>query len=169
MAPSSLSLAQAAEQAYYDDYMMTTCMYEVGEEEDEQEVYQEESNWEEEFDEDDEGLLKKYSDSGDQYEYGGYAKHDESQYWPCKVLRRDDDSGDEGEATYTVRILPSPNFSSTPWAENDLPRLLTNYPLQSIRYFPRPYYSDQHMLAAFRHPLGLSDDMIPDQWKNVVQ
>lgn len=41
------------------------------------------------------------------------------------------------------------------------PRLLTDYPMESIKFFHGPYKSDQHLPNA----LCDADDLIPDHWK----
>ncbi|CAB9507051.1 Guanylate cyclase [Seminavis robusta] len=159
----------ATDDAGQDDYLMTVCMYETSEQ-DEDDAYQikVDGNWRRVYADEDE-LLEAFADSGEDYVYsGGYSQHDEGIYWPCTVLRREEDNDDS--VTYTVRIHASPiddDDKSLAWHENNLPRMLTSYPLASIRYFPRMYHSDQHLVHAFRHPMGLPDNMIPDRWKTL--
>uniref|UniRef100_A0A7S1YF34 Uncharacterized protein n=1 Tax=Grammatophora oceanica TaxID=210454 RepID=A0A7S1YF34_9STRA len=90
-----------------------------------------------------------------------YAEHDDRTYWPCSLVRQD------GVGTYTVKIWPSMWHSKPNWVKNGLPRFLTNYPQENIHIFHQPYMSDQHLSEAFRHHIGLPDDMIPLQWKNM--
>jgi hypothetical protein len=42
-----------------------------------------------------------------------------------------------------------------------------DYPPASVRYFTKPYKSDQHLPGAFRHPIEIRDDLFPEQWKNL--
>ncbi|KAL7564516.1 hypothetical protein ACA910_017675 [Epithemia clementina (nom. ined.)] len=113
-------------------------------------------------------VLNTYSDDGSAYKYKdskGYAGHNDGLHWPCTVLWQQNPRQD----TYVVRIHPAPSVdpSSLPWARNGLPRLLKNYPRESIRYFVKPYASDQHLPGAFRQPIGLRDGVLPDQWRNI--
>jgi hypothetical protein len=98
-------------------------------------------------------------------------------YWPCSVLVQEesndedenedeDDDGISGD-TYTVTIHQSDFYDPTPWSNNELPRILYNYPREAIRYFVRPYASDQHLPNAFRHSIGIPDAIFPPQWKNL--
>jgi len=117
----------------------------------------------------DRDILGRYSDPGSSYfevrrkEPRTYAYHSDESYWPCSVLRREQDG------YYTVRIHPAPWApESIPWYENDLPRLLTNYSREMMHYFVVPFDSDQHLPGAFRHPIGdIRDEIFPPQWKNI--
>lgn len=115
----------------------------------------------------DDEILRYFSDSGEYYlssnsERRSYSRHRDKSYWPCSVLR------EEAEGFYTVRIH-RPFFAETAaWEVNNVPRLLTNYSRSLIHYFVLPYASDQHLPGSFRHPIGLRDDMLPQQWRNAV-
>lgn len=116
------------------------------------------SDWE---DLDDNTILKRYStDDGAKYVRDYEDAHD-GAYWPCSVIWSENDSG----STYTVRILASEHGSKS-WHKNKGPRFVTNYPRESIRYFNKPFKSDQHLSGAFRHHIEIRDDMIPEQWKD---
>ena len=71
--------------------------------------------------------------------------------------------------TYIVRIIQreDSDYGEMPWATNSIPRFLYNFPRESIRIFPKPLHSDQHLEGAFRHYIPLRDDMVPDQWRNL--
>jgi hypothetical protein len=111
-------------------------------------------------------ILSSYSENGSSFSYRykdlGYAKHADISHWPCSVLLEEDKPG-----TYTVQIHQNQWERPTSWHKNDLPRILTGYKRSSLHYFVRPYKSDQQMEGAFRHPLGIPDDMFPEQWKNL--
>lgn len=71
---------------------------------------------------------------------------------------------------YIVRMHPAPfSDDELPWHTNDVPRILQNYPRQGIHYFVHPHAIDQHLPGVFRHPIGIRDEMFPDQWKNLAQ
>jgi hypothetical protein len=66
----------------------------------------------------------------------------------------------------TVRIFQHFHFPTTPWEENDIPRVLTNYPTSSIKFFRKPYHSDIHLDKAFRHFIAIPDNIFPPIWFN---
>jgi hypothetical protein len=99
-----------------------------------------------------------------------YRAYVDGSFWPCVVTKsKDDSSSSNGDDTYTVRILQS--FSrkarTALWEERSIPRIITRYPRTSIRHFYLPHASDQHLAHAFRHPIGLRDEMFPEQWKDI--
>ena len=118
------------------------------------------------------GYLKKYlneiegEDRLEQLGYIGdeYVWEEASvlpRFWPCDVIDRDDDG-------FLVQIYHLPVEQPTPiWAQKGLPLYLTSYPRQSIRFFDRPFLSDQYLPGAFRHSPELPDDIFPEQWKNL--
>ena len=89
---------------------------------------------------DDGKILRVYGEDGSEFEYPepevGYITHQEYSHWPCSVLK------DEGNERYTVRIHQTPletgSTKKTLWAKRNLPRILTNYNRESIRYFVKP-------------------------------
>lgn len=147
-------------------YLFTGCQYwPTGA--DIHEVYLKLRDWEHLTDE---RILAYYSDSGRYYfqhqrkRLLDYSTHRDGTYWPCSVIRQDDDDG----LRYTVRIHIAPWVRKPlpPWHDNRLPRLLTNYSREQIHYFVKPFKSDQHLPNVFRHPLGIPDEMLPPQWRN---
>jgi hypothetical protein len=42
-----------------------------------------------------------------------------------------------------------------------------NVARQSLSFVDIPYSTDMHLLRAFRHHLGIPNDIFPDAWKNV--
>lgn len=128
---------------------------------DNHEVYQsEESQWPTW---NDTKILDWFSDpAGWKEENHKYSTHNDQSYWPCSIIRKDDD--DKG--TFTVRIHQSLWYDQQIWDENDLPRLITKFPSESIQFFVKPYEGDQHLENAFRHPVGFPSDIFPNIWKN---
>jgi hypothetical protein len=108
---------------------------------------------------DDEDILDKYARNGSRYE-GDYSYHHDQSHWPCSVIRQDEDG------SYTVRIHQADWEYATRWHRNSLPRVLTNYPRDSIHYFVKPYESDQHLPGVFRQPIDIHESIFPEQWKN---
>lgn len=39
-------------------------------------------------------------------------------------------------------------------------------PREAITFVDSPYSTDMHLSDAFRHPIGIPDDMLPDAWRN---
>jgi hypothetical protein len=35
-------------------------------------------------------------------------------------------------------------------------------------FFVKPFAADQHLPGAFRHPLGIRDELFPEHWKNLA-
>jgi hypothetical protein len=110
----------------------------------------------------DEEIMGRYSDDGSEYE-GDYSSHSDETYWPCSVLHEEEDG------SYTVRIHQADWAPYLKWEKNNLPRLLRNYPRQSIHHFVQPYASDHHLPGVFRQPIGIPDEIFPKQWKNRKQ
>ena len=108
---------------------------------------------------DDEIIIEKFGQHGANYTHTD-ANKDLAEYWPCAVYTKD-----ESNQTAVVRIFQSPSMEMTKWMSAEIPRLLTDYPMESIKFFHGPYKSDQHLPNAFRRHIGLSDDLIPDHWK----
>jgi len=137
-------------------YLFTGCQYWSTDMDRDKVWYEKNPSW---MDLKDEEILHNYADDGLEYK-GDYATHRDRYHWPCTVIRQ------EENGSYTVRIHQAEWKSSRPWHKNGLPRLLTNYPRESIHYFVKPYASDQHLPGVFRHPIGVRDEIFPEQWKN---
>ena len=116
----------------------------------------------------DEKILETFASPGDGFVYAGnegYVDHEEYSHWPCSILK----SGKE-KGRYTIRIHMSPlkgaEPSETSWNKNEVPRILTNYPQESIHYFVKPSATDQMLPNSFRYPIGFPHKLFPKQWKN---
>jgi SET domain len=90
--------------------------------------------------------------------------------WPeglmyCNILKREKDAA-SGEDLYTVSL----NFErlEPDWdlgiAENKR-YIDVNVPRWAISWVDRPYKSDLHLANAFRHPIGIPDDVLPKPWR----
>lgn len=84
------------------------------------------------------------------------------RHWPCDVIDGNDEDG------YTVRIHQASWEKTTEWTEKGLPLFLKNFPRESIAYFNKQGFSDQFLPNSFRHHIELSDELFPDQWKNLA-
>jgi len=111
----------------------------------------------------DKEILSQYAENGSQFvDDDDYVSPD---FWPCSIITKDNGGG-KINATYTVRIFQSKSHRTAPWEEENEPLFLTNYPRSSIRYFVKPYRRSQHSQGAFRHSIGLPNDMWPEKWRN---
>ena len=116
-------------------------------------------------------ILKKYSGDGSEYVYEDaemkYLEHREYSHWPCSVLKEEDPI----QGRYTVQIHQTPlkggyETRKTAWANNNVPRILTNYSQESIHYFIKPNAQDHQLPGAFRHHIGLPPGIYPEHWLN---
>lgn len=107
----------------------------------------------------DEALLERFSSDGSHFVWK--ETHIFPRFWPCSILSGNEDDG------YTVQIFQASWEYDTPWTERGLPFSLTNFPGESIRFFNKQGYSDQHLINSFRHYIELPDVIFPDQWKNL--
>jgi hypothetical protein len=97
----------------------------------------------------------------------------EANTFRCDITARRLDEGTGGGSGGQDRYL----YSATVWtwdAENDpLGRNLEEHgavvdvPREAFAYFQRPYASDAALPGAFRRPIGIPDDLMPDKWKNL--
>lgn len=139
-------------------YLFTGCQYVPSKEDDSRAYRKERPNWESM---DDKEILYRFADSGRSYRGDDYKTHSDKSYWPCSILLEESNG-----STYTVRIHQVDWAHDTTWHKNKVPRLLTNYPREAVHYFVRPYASDQDLPGVFRQPIGLRDEIFPEQWKN---
>ncbi|KAL3908147.1 MAG: hypothetical protein SGILL_008595, partial [Bacillariaceae sp.] len=111
-------------------------------------------------------IMDRYATDGSRYmNIRTYKKHPMRSYWPCSILYPDKDDG-----KYIVRIHQTPfagkYVSETIWFQNDLPRILHDYPRESIHFFVEPEAADLNLPNAFRHHIGLPDGIFPSRWSN---
>lgn len=144
-------------------YLFTACHYWPSKE-DKSRIYKKEyPNWEQL---DDNEILHLFADSGKNYRGDDFVSHSDKTYWPCSVLYQETSGSSSNE--YTVRIHQVDWVKNDlPWHANGVPRLLKHYPREAIQYFVKPYASDQDLPGVFREPIGIRDDLFPEQWKNV--
>jgi hypothetical protein len=75
---------------------------------------------------------------------------------PCTILERYDGNV-SGDHSYEVRIHLNETTGQT--KEGMIPR-------EGIQFYDRPYTSDLHLPRAFRHFIGLPENMVPDIWRD---
>ena len=184
-------------------YLLVGCQYQIHKRKDFQNNNYTKSNdvWRTTFS--DQEILETYSGDGSNYVYDDdtmkYLTHREYSHWPCSILKEEEttttttttenttDDSSMADRRYTVQIHQSPLRSggrdtrTTAWAVNDVPRILTNYPQESIHYFIKPNAQDHMLPGVFRHHIGLppitddddNDDddtgtsIYPEHWLNL--
>eukprot|EP00536_Pseudo-nitzschia_multiseries_P002403 jgi/Psemu1/251606/estExt_Genewise1Plus.C_320007 len=72
--------------------------------------------------------------------------------YPCHVVGRSAD-----HFTYDVQFMTEEDSAE--------PRTVSNVPREAIKFFDNPYTTDLHMVGAFRQPLGIPDELLPDAWR----
>ena len=87
-------------------------------------------------------------------------------HYTCRVIMRHDDD------TYTVEV-----FHRERWrrdfdiyeSHTDTPEyILFNVPRDAMFFRDKEYSRDHHQPWAFRHEMGLPDEIFPDKWKNKI-
>lgn len=107
----------------------------------------------------DEELIELYSESGSHYVSDYPPGHEE--YHPCIVYSRQPQY-----ETFTVRIFKDFYDLDSEADDTGTPIILTDYPEISIKFVNRPYMADSFLPQAFRHSIGIPDNIFPSQWKN---
>ena len=87
--------------------------------------------------------------------------HSGGCFWPCQILSKEKDG-------YIVRILHKHGYEDMRWVAKRQARVLTSFPEQSIKFATESYKSDQFLPGAFRHHIGLRDNMFPEHWKDLA-
>jgi len=116
----------------------------------------------------DEDILAIFGEDGSRFNH----KNSYRGFWPCLVLKRDIENiaTNNTGGTYVVRIFhPTKSSVQTWWRDHGVPRFLTNFPRNSIRYFHKPYQSDLFWRGAFRHSIEIPDDLFPELWRDISE
>jgi hypothetical protein len=82
---------------------------------------------------------------------------------PCHVLKRQKD--DKQGTLFTVQILN--RYGLTKQERVPSIHIVTHVPRKAIRFSDKLYTTDQHMEIAFRHEVGVPNDVFPEQWKDL--
>lgn len=92
----------------------------------------------------------------------------EPEYWTdsmlyCHILNRKADSK-TGSYLYEVSL----GYDKQPHRLDDKRYITKKVPQRAISFVDKPYHSDMHLKNAFRQPIGLSDELIPEHWRTVA-
>ncbi|KAL3923533.1 MAG: hypothetical protein SGILL_001601 [Bacillariaceae sp.] len=74
--------------------------------------------------------------------------------FPCVILNRDDTND-----MYSVAL----QFTED---GEDFEELVQEVPRQAIMFVDVPYTTDIHLIGAFRHAIGIPDEIMPEAWKH---
>ena len=82
---------------------------------------------------------------------------------PCRILKRVEDKSER--SVYAVRMLNRPGLDDNEIIPEDELHIVTHIPRSAIRFSDERGTTDQHLKNAFRHEIGLPEDLIPADWK----
>jgi hypothetical protein len=82
---------------------------------------------------------------------------------PCRVLKRME--GKSGRSSYAVRMLNWPGLNDDEIIPEHELHIVTHVPRSAIRFSDKTGTTDQHLKNAFRHEIGLPEDLVPSAWK----
>jgi len=88
--------------------------------------------------------------------------------YPCRVedrFRNDDDKNTEEHYLYTVvlEVDEEEDDVVVAWL------VRTDVPRSAIRFFDLPYTTNLQQPTAFRHEIGIPDEIFPEQWRNLKE
>jgi hypothetical protein len=84
-----------------------------------------------------------------------------NDYYPCEVLRYEEVDDDIDEYIYTIVITKQEDDNELiNYLVEDVPRL-------AIRFVDAPYSIDMFLSNAFRHSIGIPDEIFPSAWRNL--
>jgi hypothetical protein len=81
----------------------------------------------------------------------------------CDVIGRMDEGGGilyKVELAYTTNEDEETEQEIVEWIESE------GVVREAITFLEKPYQSDQFLQEAFRHPIGIPDDIFPDSWRD---
>jgi hypothetical protein len=81
----------------------------------------------------------------------------------CHVIERT--KGTHGDDVYTVMLSFDGYEPYDPTVSLDDQYVDYKVPRRAIRFFDKPYQSDEHARSAFRHSIGLPPELFPAQWR----
>lgn len=85
---------------------------------------------------------------------------------PCQILQRENDP--KQGTHFTVRILNRYGLSANERLPRGAVHIVTQVPRRAVRFSDKLYSTDQHLENAFRHEIGIPNDVFPSQWKDLV-
>ena len=103
-----------------------------------------------------------------------YVWSDENHGVPCRIIDRFDphfnpastvnsenDAASAKDFLYTIQLEWNDGIDDMTWI------LRTDVPRSAIKLYDVPYTSDIHQRRTFRHPIYLTNELFPTQWRNL--
>jgi hypothetical protein len=84
---------------------------------------------------------------------------------PCKILQREQDP--KQGTLFTVRIMNRYGLTADERIPKGAMHIVTHVPRRAVRFSDKLYTTDQHLENAFRHEIGIPDDIFPPQWMDL--
>ena len=81
---------------------------------------------------------------------------------PCLIVQRT-----HNDRFYTVLIKNRPGLTPSQRIPRGVLHMVSHVPRQAIRFSNKLYTTDQHLPTAFRHSIGIPDNIFPDCWKDL--
>jgi len=85
---------------------------------------------------------------------------------PCSVMHRE--KLPNRQFYYTVMIKNRPGLPENEVIPKEEMHVVNGVPRGAIRFTDKLYTTDQHLPNAFRHEIGIPDEIFPDQWKDRI-
>jgi hypothetical protein len=116
--------------------------------------------------------LLRYTSSSDDMSSDNFVWRTKDYGYACRILDR---YIEENQEWYTVQLEIQPeedeedegSTSSDKGEETVTWIEKTDVPRSAIAFFDKPGHTDMHLPNAFRHAIGIPDEMIPDIWRNL--
>jgi len=83
----------------------------------------------------------------------------------CRALLRSPPD-DEGDHRYAALIYDRSDRDGACWEEQV--EVMWDVPRYAFHFVDRPYSRDIHQSWAFRHPIGIPDDIMPKKWLDLL-
>ncbi len=84
---------------------------------------------------------------------------------PCNVMSRE--KMPNGHWIYTVQMKNRAGLPKEEFIPKGELHVVSNVPRGAIRFTDKVHSTDQHLPNAFRHEIGIPDDIFPSQWKDL--
>mmetsp|Transcript_8838 Transcript_8838/g.21598 ORF Transcript_8838/g.21598 Transcript_8838/m.21598 type:complete len:581 (-) Transcript_8838:148-1890(-) len=82
---------------------------------------------------------------------------------PCRILKRIEDKS--GRSVYAARMVNRPGLNDDEVIPRNELHIVTHIPRAAIRFSDKTGTTDQHLKFAFRHEIGLLENLIPSVWQ----
>mmetsp|Transcript_6380 Transcript_6380/g.7154 ORF Transcript_6380/g.7154 Transcript_6380/m.7154 type:complete len:618 (-) Transcript_6380:68-1921(-) len=95
----------------------------------------------------------------------GRRTFDFSNLRPCSIMQRE--KLPDGQFIYTVMIKNRPGLVQEDIIPKGQMHVVSSVPRGAIRFTDKMYSTDQHLTNAFRHEIGIPNEIFPEAWKDL--